>query len=379
MKIIVIANGFQPDYVINLSNELVNHVDGLDLIGSNIYETNKLNPRIKYRNLRGSHDEKVSGYFKFIRIIKYYYNLIIYISRSDTKLIHILWLRFSLIDGIILTMLFKLMGKTCVYTVHDVLPHDRSNLLNKLLFKGVYKLQNKLIAHTAYIKSRLIKEFSIKSGKIAIIKHGVYNINETPEITTHTARKELGLNDSDFVMLFYGAIARYKGLDLLFDTFNMLENDMPNTIKLLIAGKVRPDYKEEFDDLINGMSSPNIRYFSGYQDDIMTEKFFKSANLTVLPYSEASQSGVLFLSYAFGVPVIAPDIGGFPDDIIAYKTGLLFAKGDKKSLYNSISDYLNKFINNTDFSKEFIKENAFQNYSWKNSCKKLVNFYNSKP
>lgn len=376
VKVILISNGFQPDYTVNFVNALSRQVDKLVLIGSDIYHQKDFSPDIEYVNLRGNQDENVTFLKKLFRITSYYWKLVFYVLFSKIERVHFMWFRFTLLEGVLITGLFRMVGKKCIYTVHDVIPHDRDTWINRRIFNMVYKVQNGLVVHTEYIKSRLSQEFHVHSRKIEFIRHGVYeNIpNLIPGQTF--ARNKLDIESGRFVLLFYGAIAKYKGLDLLFTVFHDLESLLHDEITLLIAGKIRADYKKPFFKMKEGLDSENIHYYLGFQDEEMTELLFKSTNVVVLPYSEASQSGVLFLSYAYGVPVIAPSLGGFPQDI-STSTGLLYEPGNPESLKKAIIEALDLNRSGQLPQEQDIKDFALLHYSWEKSCKKLFAFYSA--
>ncbi len=154
MHISIIANAFQEDYIVDLLNNLKDKVDKIDFIGSSIYADRKIDPKIKFYDLRGKHDENESRVDKSLRILIYYYHLVIYLYKTKAKIIHIQWLRFHIIEGILLTIYMRAIGKKVVYTVHDILPRSKDNTYNRLVFKIIYKLQNQLIVHTSYIKKK---------------------------------------------------------------------------------------------------------------------------------------------------------------------------------------------------------------------------------
>lgn len=99
-----------------------------------------------------------------------------------------------------------------------------------------------------------------------------------------------------------------------------------------MAGKVSKDYQDSFEQIRAGISSNDIQITTKYLEDTEVEQHYKAADMVVLPYLEASQSGVMFISYAYGKPVIAPNFGGFPYDIELRKTGLLFEKQNTADL-----------------------------------------------
>jgi glycosyltransferase involved in cell wall biosynthesis len=371
MKIISIANGFQVDYMINYLNSIAGKIDQIDFIGSDIYPVDKIPKKIKFINLRGGHEHDASLFIKIKRIIKYYYHLIKYLKKNKTRgIIHLQWLKFYLFDGVIMPWYCKVIGYRVAYTVHDVIPHDKDTRVNRLLFQLIYNLHERLIVHTEFIKNRLIDEFNIPSHKIKIIKHGVYQINDNQIIERTAAKQKIGIGKENIVLLFFGYITYYKGLDLLLKVFNQLNS---SKIKLIVAGEVKDSYMNEV-NLLKKKYSENITYKLNYINDSELNDLFNATDIVVLPYREASQSGVLFMSYAYGVPVLAPKLGGFPYDIAENKTGILFEADNEKSFYDNLKKTIDSIMHNNLLNRNEIRNYAKINYSWTKSGSELIDF-----
>lgn len=369
----IIANGFQEDYIINLVNSLAQDNQKVEFIASSIYPKEKIEPEVDFINLRGSHDEDVSAMVKTLRILKYYFKLLRYALKTSNKNFHIQWLRFFYIDGIFIVRLLQMFGKHVIYTAHDPLPHMKETKLNRIIFKRIYKAVNQIIVHTEFIKKRLVEEFGIKAEKIHVVKHGVYEVTEE-RTNIEEVRSKLEIAKDDFTILFFGKITEYKGIPLLLEAFEKLEKDVSN-VKLIIAGKVELVYQEEFAKIKETVKSKNISLFLKFLSDEEVADMFYASNLIVLPYLDASQSGVMFMSYAYGTPVIAPNYGGFPYDIIKGKTGDLFERANSESLFLKLKEYQEKFVGNNFPKDDEIKAFAKENYSWKGSAEALRKIY----
>jgi D-inositol-3-phosphate glycosyltransferase len=372
-KVTVVANGFQADYIVDLVKGL-SEFCSVDLIGSSMYMKYSFDKNVKLLNLRGSHDENVSVINKGSRNLRYYLKLISYLFRSEIRIVHIQWLRFFFMDGVIISLLARSLGKRVFYTAHDVIPYDSNTFLNRLLFRVIYRCQNTIIVHTEYIGSRLIEEYRVPARRIRYVKHGVYAGRDSLKIDYKDARKKLEIDGHDFVILFFGIIRKYKGLELILQAFNELR-ERTDHVKLVIAGKISRDYQEEYDHILSGSGLDDIIIIPRFIKEDEVEILFRAANITVLPYFQASQSGVLFLSYAFGVPVVGPDLGGFPADIESGKTGLIFTPEDKESLTQSLLTAKEVFGRSIDTHRQYIRHFAERNYSWRSSCMKLCALY----
>jgi glycosyltransferase involved in cell wall biosynthesis len=374
MRVSIIANGFQEDYILNLLNSLATKNVEIEFIGSSFYPSDKIDSRIQFVNLRGDHDEQAPFYKKVLRILKYYVKLSVYLATTKATSIHVQWLKFYLVEGFFFVWYARLFRKRCYYTVQDVLPHDKPTLLNRIIFFLIYHSQHCLIAHTEFIRERLIREFKVNQKRIAVVKHGVYDTQEDVNITHSRAREILQIPDNEFVLLFFGIITKYKGLELLLDVFTRFRKKYDH-VTLIIAGRVAKDYVDEYNKVVNSYPLEKIIQKTTFIPASDVELYFKSANLTMLPYKEASQSGVLFMSYAFGIPVLAPKLGGFVHDVVEENTGYLFEPGDAESLYEKLDRAGQQLPGNHKEWSNRIKLFAETYYSWSASAEALVKIY----
>ena len=368
MRVIIIANGFQEDYIQNLIPGVAKHITKIEFIGSDIYSFPD-NSHIEFHNLRGSHDENAGVPRKAIRLFNYYIKLIWYLVKSKASVVHVKWVRFEWIDGVIIPFLIQLLGKKVIYTAHNVIPHNTSGWWWEFKFKRIYLQQDLILVHSTFIKDELIAKFGIRPEKVTVLSHGVYRVPDNKQIDKASAKKELGIPDDKFVVLFFGKISKYKGFDLLVKASELMKNTHDRFF--LVAGKVNPDYKDEFDQIRQRCKDDSFLFLSKHLSEREVEVCFKASDVCVLPYREASQSGVLFMAYAYGRPVIAPNIGGFKEDIVLGKTGLLFSGAEEASLASVLDTASSvEFLDSKDM-KEYVEST----YSWDTIGKNLANIY----
>ena len=182
------------------------------------------------------------------------------------------------------------------------------------------------------------------------------------------AEKKLGLMPGRKNILFFGLIRTYKGLDILLEAFGKL----PDDYQLIIAGEPYGSfdkYQEIIDRLPEGKNiSMNLKYI---KDSEVTD-YFSAADVAVLPYRSATQSGISSVSYHFEVPMIVTDVGGLKETIGDRGTGLVAPEGTPEAIYSEIIKY---------FSDPSIKENCVKNIreekerlSWKSFADRLLEF-----
>jgi glycosyltransferase involved in cell wall biosynthesis len=103
-----------------------------------------------------------------------------------------------------------------VFTAHNIDGKERdggNNYLNRFSLKVLYNLVDHIFVHTAKMKSQLIQEFNLTGNKISVIPFGINNTIPKSNLTTSEARAKLQLNGDEKVILFFGNIAPYKGLE----------------------------------------------------------------------------------------------------------------------------------------------------------------------
>jgi len=183
------------------------------------------------------------------------------------------------------------------------------------------------------------------------------------------ARKALVLPTDKQLVLFFGLIRNYKGLDMLLDAMNELKSN-PN-INLVIAGEFYED-KQPYLDLIKKYGIENQVILHGKfiaNEDV--KLYFSAADLVALPYRSATQSGVTQVSFHFEVPTLVTNVGGL-GEIIPDKVAGYVVESNGKSIADGIKDY---FENNRmpSFTEGMKKEK--QKYDWKIFVDEVIDLY----
>ena len=182
------------------------------------------------------------------------------------------------------------------------------------------------------------------------------------------AEKKLGIPAGGKNLLFFGLIRRYKGLDILIQAFGLL----PEDYRLIIAGEPYGGF-EEYQSLID--SNPGagrIHCFTKYIADEEVKDYFSAADLSVLPYRSATQSGVRAVSYHFGVPMVVTDTGSLRADIEGTGTGLVAGEATPEAVALEVR----RFFNTPGLADECRAniEKEMDRLSWKNFCSRLLKY-----
>lgn len=167
----------------------------------------------------------------------------------------------------------------------------------------------------------------------------VYNCFKSGEkVTRREARGRLGLPENGSIMLFFGYIRKYKGLDYLLDAFPGAAARVPG-LELLIVGEFY-EPRKKYDRRIASLGiSKAVRIIDRYVDNDEVETFFRAADLVVLPYVSATQSGIARIAAAFDAPVLSTRVGGLAEEFEEGRNGLLVPPADSAALSSGIVEF----------------------------------------
>lgn len=232
---------------------------------------------------------------------------------SKGRILHAQWWSPPLVlIYLIICIIFKIRKRLIVFTVHNIISHEKSpfyDLCSRILFK----LGDHFIVHSEANKERLMECYGIKENRITPIPHGPLIFINGNEITREDARKRLGIGQDDPVILFFGAIRPYKGLDIALKAFARVTNEVTDA-RLLIAGRLWEPWDKYEKIIIDNDLSKLIYKHLNYINTDEVALFFSAADLVILPYIKFdSQSGVGATALAFNKPMIVSDTGGLAE------------------------------------------------------------------
>lgn len=336
-NVLLISHGFQPDYEAGFANGLARNGVKVILVSSDRTLTEQLEPSIRSINLRGSQDRSRPAWRKALNLICYYTSLAILLGRHPTMPVHMIGLfainkpntwRWECI-------LYSLFGRKLVMTVHNVMPHDRDDPAIRSGLLTAYQLPDYLIVHTRRTADQLIKDFGVEEERIVLLEHG---INQIPLIEINQvakSRAETGVTETERLVVFFGAVMPYKGVDILLDA----AVEPCWSARLLIAGRCGDSvYGAKLREQID--SHPNkdrIVWDNRYLTEEEVASVLLAADVLVMPYRSIDQSGVLFAALKYGLPVVAFDVGSLKDYLID-GVGRIIAEGDVSSFAKAVME-----------------------------------------
>lgn len=199
-----------------------------------------------------------------------------------------------------------------------------------------------------------------------LLFHPLYN-HFGPLLPKEQAQKSLGLDTGLRTLLFFGLIRDYKGLDLLLEAFPALGEEY----QLVIAGESYGGFEKYQKMMDAGGCEGRIKVFNRYIDDSQVPEFFSAADLCVLPYKTATQSGITAVALHFGLPVAATRTGGLEETIekpgIGVMADEISAEGIRRAVEKFFADGPQKYRDSIAMHKKSI--------GWDVFASKLTDFY----
>ena len=250
-------------------------------------------------------------------------------------------------------------GKTkVVCQIDNVEPHE-----HHLIDRPFNRYYLGAVDGFVYMSEQVGGELRAYSSAPAIFSpHPMFeNFGERVERTE--ACQKLGLDADKRHLLFFGLIRDYKGLDLLLEAFEKIED---KELRLLVAGEFYND-KEQYRAALDRLGDRVVLH-EGFVKDDDVRYYFSVADALVLPYRTATQSGVTQIAYNFSVPMIVTRVGGLPEIVADGKVGFVC-----EPTAESIADAIERLYRDdalARFAENFPAER--KRFSWATMCDKLV-------
>ena len=266
--------------------------------------------------------------------------------------------------GTILRLVKKNKHTKIVCIADNIIPHEKrkgDHLFTKYFIKPV----DAFIVMSEKVMSDL-KQFD-NTKPVQLIQHPLYD-NFGEKINKELARKNIGIEGEEKIMLFFGFIRKYKGLDILLDALALIKKENSSIpFKVLIAGEFYEDRKP-FDAQVAILGLENMLILrTEFIPDNEVRNYFCAADLVIQPYRNATQSGVTPVAYHFEIPMIVTNVGGLPALVPDGKVGLV-ADPNATSIAKKITEY---FINDENVFIENLKEEK-KKFSWKKMVDAIV-------
>ncbi len=243
---------------------------------------------------------------------------------------------------------FNLRGIPAVVTVHDPEPHPGD--FEWILENFSIRQANRCVLLSESLKPLLIRR-GVPDERIDIIPHGPLFYQ-----SRSSNNRKLKLEKGEPVILFFGRISPYKGIDILINSFRKLRSTHHSRLLIVGEGDIGP-YATLLKDL------PEVEVINHWIPEDEVGEWFERATIVVLPYTKATQSGVITIAAAYQLPVVATRAGGLPEQIQHGKTGLLVEPGSSHELVQALIRLLDDPEYAVDLAKA-LHEQYTKIYSW---------------
>ena len=257
-------------------------------------------------------------------------------------------------------------GPRCkvVPVLDNVIPHE-PHWFDKPLTKWFLSACDGFVTMSQSVTDDLL---TLKPGaRYVLLPHPLYS-HFGEKLPREAAAEALGIDPSLKTLLFFGLIRDYKGLDILLEAFR----DLPEDYQLVIAGEPYGSF-DKYQALIDTLPGKDrVHVFPDYIRDSEVKTFFSAADVTVLPYRSATQSGISSISYHFEVPMIVTDVGGLKGTIGDRGTGIVAPAPDPGAIRSEILRYFSDPSVRTDCVRAIRLEK--ERLGWDRFCEDLTGF-----
>lgn len=236
----------------------------------------------------------------------------------------------------------------------NVIPHER-RIGDRIFTRYFLNHCGSYVAMSSSVMEEL-SQFDVKKPR-KMLYHPIYD-HFGEKVDKELARKHLNFSEEWKVILFFGIIRKYKGLELLLEAISKMENR--NKLRLIIAGEFYQN-RSKYDRLIKELEiEDNVIINAGFVDSNKVRYYFCASDIVAQPYLSATQSGVTQIAYHFNTPMLVTNVGGLPEMVPHGKVGYV-----TEVTSESVAENLDRFFREekaAEFQLNIQKEK--QRFSW---------------
>ena len=272
---------------------------------------------------------------------------------------------FGLCHGAISSAIKKAYANKILFITENVISHEANKIDTMLTYLGLRNASMFLTLSKSVEQElkRFAKDRKIYRSELP--KYDYYQTSNNEKISA--LKNEFGIAEEDTVLLFFGYIRKYKGLDILIKAFPKLLEKYPDTF-LLVAGEFY-DNPSTYLNLIDRLNIGNkVKVINKFIPNEEISKYYRVSDVVILPYLSATQSAILNVTYSFKKPVIATDVGGLSEFVEDGKTGVIVKPNSVDEIVRGYSEYL-RLKPTVDFAKSIALHTS------KNSFEKLPELF----
>lgn len=274
------------------------------------------------------------------------------------------WIPFFAPGFFAVTWLLRRRSKVrVIYLLDNVIPHEKYPF-GLFLTRLALRQGHGYIAQSEQVKRDLFTVLP-KTDPATVITtpHPVYDFGEPgrPRKSRREARAALNLSPDAHLVLCFGFIKPYKGVVHLIDAAGPLQAEFGERLRVLIVGDIYGEKQPYLDRIAASGGAGIIDLVDGFVPDDTVEDYFLAADLAVLPYVSATQSGIIQIAYNYDLPVVTTNVGGLPEVVRDGETGFIVPPADGEALAAAIGRFFRE-QKAADFGTAVAREK--EKYSW---------------
>lgn len=244
---------------------------------------------------------------------------------------------FGFCHGVISFLIREKYKNKILFITENVVSHE-ANAIDKLLTKIGLNSASKFLVLSGIV-GKEVKPFS-KEKKVYRSELPVYDCyKHDDKFDSKKLKREFGFKDDSLVLLFFGYVRKYKGLDILIEAFPKILSENPKA-KLMIVGEFYDDPKEYFELIKKLKIEDKVKVLNQFVPNEDVGKYYQAADVVILPYRSATQSGILTVAYGFYKPVIVTDVGGLAEFVDEGKTGFVVQPNSPDAIAEEVQKFL---------------------------------------
>lgn len=358
----VIIGGF-VDYEIQMSKSLNKNNDSMVFVYTKDTslppENVKITDGVRVRLL--SRPGAIYNPIVFAKFLKSSYRMIKEIKRFNPDIVH-----FQIGSSMLAFYMPFLRRYPIITTFHDLSPHTgEARFWEKYMHAYIRHASKYLLVHGDRLREAMISDYRQPPSKVKSIPIGPHNID------AFKMYEREDIKEDGNIVLFFGRILEYKGLEYLIKAEPYITKEVPN-VKIVIAGS-GDDLQKYRDLMVNKGRFETIHHYISYKEGA---KLFQRASVVALPYIEASQSGIVSTAYGFKKAVVVTNVGSIPEVVDDGETGFIVPPRDPEALAKAIVKLLKD-----DNLRKRMGENGHKrlntDLSWDNIIKQTILIYDN--
>ncbi len=309
-----------------------------------------------------------------VRNILTWYNPLAWVWAGVTirgRVVHAQWWSYAVAPAYAVVLsLARIRRKRVVVTMHNVAPHEGS-WWSKWLNRFILRFADHVIVHSSQNRESLVDQFGWDPKDVTVIPHGILEPFAKQGLSKAAGRQLLGIGEDRRVLLLFGNLRPYKGLDTLLRSLDIVRREEPSVL-LMVTGKPWTEWRP-YEELIERLGlAQHVRAKLDYVPDDEVEAYFAAADIVVLPYTHFdAQSGAAMLALPFGKAVVVTNVGGLPE--LVNDGRVVVPPRDAERLAEAILGVLRDAKLRTQLEEYSLKQSA--SLSWEPIAEETVRVY----